>query len=191
MTKIELGKITVIKSGYLVKDMSERESGTEAALIQLKDIDADNNIVTGSLNRAILPVSHDYYLRKGDILFKAKSLRPGAVFIGQEMERVVATAQFFVIRTIADEALPEYLAWYLNQKQAQEYFARYAEGSSLKIINKKTLIEFEAEIPDIAVQENIIRINKLMAKERILASEIRQKKEKALSALLCRAAKNS
>ena len=78
------------------------------------------------------------FIKKGDIILKAKSGNDTAALIKEDIENVVVSSHFIVI-TINDATVlnPEYLVAYLNSEYAQDYLKKHAEGTTLPIVKIK------------------------------------------------------
>ena len=147
-----LSEIATISSGYLFRcKVLHKESG-EYYVIQMKDIDEYNNLDVSRIERVdIQNVKDVHIVNQGDILFKSRGQQHLATVIDRQMDNAIAVSQFFIIRIIRKDILPEYLAWYLNQKPAQQYFVRIAAGGLTAHINMKNLEQLEVVIPPIEI----------------------------------------
>jgi len=176
--KIKLLKIAEIKSGYLFKSRIINDRYGKIKVIQLKDID-DNGVI--HMNK-LLTISDEEikgadFLKKGDIIFKSKSARHIAAVFNEDSNNTIVTVHFFLLRLKTDQILPEYLAWYINQKPAQRYFKTNAGGTRIPIVTKKILEELEVVVPSLSTQEKIAAVNNLFMKEKKLLTELKEKKE--------------
>lgn len=135
-----LEEISNIKAGYGFRGkISEDEDGT-ASVIQIRDVDDDGSIQWDKLIRTHLPSEKpQHFLKENDIIFTARGPRNVASLIDANHPNTVCSPHFFVIRIHDPEWVPEFIAWQLNQKPAQQYFSRSAVGSSQISISKGTL----------------------------------------------------
>ena len=184
-----LSEIVRVKSGYLFR--SQVDYGNKGALqvIQLKDVVENGMILYDNLLKVDLQnlnlTSLDT-LKKGDILFKAKSNRRIAAVIDRDLHNTLATAHYLILRITKKNILPEYIAWYLNQKDAQNYFMKRAEGSNLPVVNKKIISDLDIKVPSIEKQKIIIDIYKLYLKEKQLLRQIEKKRDLLMDESLLR-----
>lgn len=128
-----------------------------------------------------------YLLRKGDILFKAKSGDNIAAIVDRDVENLVATSHFIIMRIkeeYKDKILPEYLTMYLNSEYAQEYFKARSEGSVLPIIKLSTLNELEIIVPDMPEQERLCELYALMLEEKVTMQKLMMAREKQMTGKL-------
>ncbi|MBU1864717.1 MAG: hypothetical protein KKH94_13750, partial [Candidatus Omnitrophica bacterium] len=121
---------------------------------------------------------------QGDILFKAKTNRPVAAVVEDTLNNTIATAHYFIIRLNVSNVLPGYLAWYLNQRPAQNYFSKNSGGTRVQVINKQVLGDLEVFVPEVSIQKKIEDVCKLHLKEEELLSSLKESKHKLVSAQL-------
>ena len=124
------------------------------------------------------------FLKKDDVLFKSKSNHPVSAVIPKELNNTIASHHFFILDILDNNINPYYLSWLLNQKPAQRYFREHGGRTVAFTINKKTLGELEINIPDMKMQEKIIRIHKLRLKELELEQKLIEKRKQVLDAIL-------
>lgn len=183
--KTKISDISEIKAGYLFKEGVTPDKDGAVRVIQLKDISESGIGDPNNFQRVDLPrLDTMDFVAKGDVLFKAKTNRPVAAFVNESWVNTIATAHYFVIRIKDKKVLPQYLAWYLNQRPAQIYFEKYAGGSRVQIINKQTLGDLEIILPDLQTQEKIEKIYRLHQREWTLAEAIYEKKHDIISGQL-------
>ncbi|MCL5878809.1 MAG: restriction endonuclease subunit S [Deltaproteobacteria bacterium] len=177
--------IAEIKSGFLFKTGLTPDKEGNVSVIQLRDIDGEGNLHKENLIKVLEPsyVGEDC-VRKGDILFKAKTDHPVAAMVAEELKDTLVTAHYFIIRLKTTTVLPAYLSWYLNQKPARMYFDKHAGGTRVQIINKQVLGNLEIIIPELTVQEKIVKINSLYQRESALLDLLREKKQKLIAVKL-------
>lgn len=128
-----------------------------------------------------------YLLKEGDILFKAKSGDNIAAIVDRDVENLVATSHFIIMRVkeaYRDQILPEYLTMYLNSEYAQEYFKARSEGSVLPIIKLSTLNELEIIVPDKSEQQRLCELYKLMLEEKVIMQKLMAAREKQVASKL-------
>jgi len=182
---MKLKEIAEIKSGYLFRFRLRSDKDGDIKVIQLKDVKEDGVLnIDGIYSVDFAPSKRTEFLQKGDILFKAKSNKHVAAVFDTKMENVIATVHYFILRIKSTSMLPEFLAWYLNEKPAQKYFDFNAAGTRIPIINKKALEELEVPSASLEKQKKVVAIYKLMNREKILSDNIKAKREKLTSTIL-------
>lgn len=140
----------------------------------------------GSFDRNLQPnVALDgkvsnFILVEGDILFSAKGIRNIAVAYTSQIGRAVASTTFLVLRPKDRTVLPGYLVWFLNHPRTQLFLKTHTKGASPPSLSKETLQELEVEVPDIAVQKEILEVHTLRNRERELIRCIEDLKEQVV-----------
>lgn len=185
--RAKLEQIAEIKAGYLFKAGLCPEKDGNVGVVQLKDVDGRGvlniqNVQTINLEK----LNNEDLLSAGDVLLKAKTNRPVAALVREVNGNMIATAHYFIIRLKSGDTSPGFLAWYLNQKPAQNYFNKNAGGTRIQVINKQTLGALEIALPDIETQKRIEQVHALHQREQDLLDALKERKEKLVSAqLLC------
>ncbi len=185
--KEEVNAVVETMSGIQGKPTENLEA-LKYKVLKLKDVSRD----TGINYEEVEEVRYDkvmpkYLLRKGDILFKAKSGDNIAAIVDRDVENLVATSHFIIMRIkeeYKDEILPEYLTMYLNSEYAQEYFKARSEGSVLPIIKLSTLNELEIIVPDKSEQQRLCELYKLMLEEKVIMQKLMAAREKQVASKL-------
>ncbi len=182
-----LKDIATIRSGYLFRGRIEPDAGGQYQVVQIGDIKPDARMSNGVLVRVSLPdVKTTQIIEKGDVLFISRGPRKQAVAITNGLENAIATSQFFVIRP-AEMVLPEYLAWYINQRPAQRYIEEHSTGTSASLINLEALKTLPVETPPLETQARIVQIHELSLRERELIEAIQNKRRALIEILLLKA----
>lgn len=107
----------------------------------------------------------------------AKGFRNVAIVYSEYMGPAVASSSFFVIRVNSQQALPGYVAWFINHPNSQKILKAKAKGTSLPSISISALADLEIDLPDMKIQQEILLIQDLRNKEKQLISEIEALKE--------------
>ncbi|MGB5943365.1 MAG: restriction endonuclease subunit S [Leeuwenhoekiella sp.] len=145
------------------------------------------NTLNPLMKPSLLPSSKmDRHLLQADDLVVLAKGHHGfmAHLIKGDVQPAVASSVFLVLRDIAPNVLPEYLAWYINLNSTQEKLKGNSRGSALPAINRTILGELEIDIPPIPVQENIIAVDKLKKQESKNIKTLDQLKSTQLELLL-------
>lgn len=182
---MKLKELAEIKSGYLFRFRLRSDKDGEVRVIQLKDVNDEGVLnIDGVFSVDFAPSKRTEFLQKGDVLFKAKSNKHVAALFESDMENVIATVHYFVLRLKGNSVLPKFLRWHINEKPAQKHFDLNAAGTRIPIINKKALEELEVPVIPIEKQKKIIAVYELMGREQDLMDNIKNKREKLISSLL-------
>lgn len=189
----KLRDIADVQLGYQHREkVVDVEHGTHR-LIQGKDVvraeshpgdrvdTASWRIATGNLDR-VTPRGDAarYQLRPGDVLFLSRGTTNVAVPLVAESvqpypanwDSLIAAYTFYVLRPDSCRVLPEYLAWFINQPPAQGFLARQSRGTLVKLLPKSVFEELEVPLPPLALQQSIVELERLRAREEGLLKQL-------------------
>lgn len=179
-----LRKVADIRTGFLPR--GNTNGPKQIYLIQLKDMNDDgcldySNLKSVSVDDGIAVP----FLKEGDVVFKAKSHKRFASCIKKNHpNNITATSHFLIVQNTSDEVLPEFVAWYLNQKNAQDFLNMHASGTAIPIITAKALGILPVTIPTVQKQKEIVEISQLFNQEKELMTQLVNKKKKLLQKVL-------
>jgi restriction endonuclease S subunit len=91
--------------------------------------------------------------------------------------------------TRPDRVLPEYLNWYISQRDAQIFLTSRAKGTVQKMISKQAIEDLEVALPSLEKQKNIVELATLSAREQTLLQQLSDKREQYISTILMQLAK--
>lgn len=97
-------------------------------------------------------------LRPGDVLLIGKGSANHAACWPDGTGEAVAASMLFVIRP-ADGLLPEYLAAFLNSREAAAWLARYRKGGTVPMLGRKALGQLPVPLPDAARQQHLVQLH--------------------------------
>nr|WP_315167449.1 restriction endonuclease subunit S [uncultured Flavobacterium sp.] len=179
-------------SGYSFREKVEHNPDGHVGIIQMKDIFNDySSFDFLNLDKVSDILFKDkFYLTKGDILFVSKGINNYAIAINSVPFPVVASATFFIIRVNKEKILPEYLAWYMNQKEAQNYFSEKKAGTYVPNLNKQDIMELPLKVPPIKTQKAIAKTAKLLNRELAILEKLKTTRKELIQAQLINLIKN-
>lgn len=189
MEKLE--SIADIQIGYSARGRLEPMPGGVPA-VQLRDIAPDGGHSGEPVVRfRLADIPPRYWARSGDVLFRSRGDHNTAAVLGKEfLEPAVAVMPLVILRA-CEGVLPQYLAWYLNQPEAQHHFDLGARGTSIRMIPMACLAGLPVPVPDMATQRAISAIEGLAKREFDLASRLVAQRQRLVAAALLRAAHES
>lgn len=179
-----LKDITSIRSGYLFQGGVKPDPEGQYSVAQLSDISTDG-LLANTLTCVNLPdLKPAHLIEQGDVLFASRGTRKRAASVAESFPNLIATSQFLILHLNDGGVLPEYLAWYLNQKPAQRFIEEHSGGSSVSLINRSELGELPIHIPPLEQQQRIVRIQALYQREKQLMKQIQEKRQLLIENLL-------
>lgn len=186
-----LGKACLISAGYPLRGSTESLKLGGTRFIQLRDIKANYIRPWDEITEVDLAnIKKAYLLKSGDILFAARGLNNYAIALSAVPENTVCAPHFFVIRIKDSTKInPDFLAWQLNQKPAQNYFKRMAVGSALPNIRRRALDNLNIALPPLDQQKLIANIWKAGREEERAMQNLISNRNKQLEAIAFNLAK--
>ncbi len=184
--KVKLKNLTSVQTGYSFRSRLEVIGSGETAVIQMKDLLEDNTVDRSNLVKIDMENVKDHHLaKKGDLIFRSRGLQNTSAILLNDPGNAVVAAPLLRIRiTRRDIIIPEYLNWYISQRDAQAFFNSRAKGTVQKMISKQAIEELEVSLPSLEKQKSILEITSLSEKEQTLLKEIATKREQYISTIL-------
>jgi hypothetical protein len=168
-----LARIATISAGYPFRGKVDELPDGEVAVIQMRNADPANGIDWPNLSRVALPrVSAKAFLAEGDVILSTRGGRNIAYCMEGRQEQVVCSPHFFVIRAKRQAILPEFLAWQLNQKPAQDHFAAGATGSYILNLKREVVEQLSIVVPPLAEQQRIVKLDAAAKTERAILNRL-------------------
>ncbi|TLU83908.1 MAG: restriction endonuclease subunit S [Chlorobium sp.] len=188
---VEIKKIATVQMGYSFRSRLEVSKDGGVAVIQMKDLLDDNTVGCDELIKIDMDAVKDHHLVcKGDLIFRSRGLVSNAAILLEDPGMAVVAAPLIRIRiTKPDRVLPEYLNWYLSQREAQVFLTSRAIGTAQKMISKEVLEDLEVVLPSLASQKTIVELASLSAREQRLLGVLADKRKRYISMALMRCAK--
>ena len=174
-----LGEACEIRAGYTARTAltEDAERGTPA--IQLRDLQSEHVDIGMAEKYALSGKLDRYLIEPGDVLFRSRGENNTAsIAAGEAGAKAVALLPVIVIRPKADDLLPEYIVWSINQHEAQRHLDLGAHGTKLRMIPKECLETLPLHIPSLAMQQMITQLDALSAAETRLLHELADMKRK-------------
>jgi hypothetical protein len=164
--RASLGDISEIQVGYQSREGIRAQSDGSHFLLQVRDFNHLRQVDWSNLTRFIPSGSTTKSeIQQGDVLFLAKGQDNFAYPVARSVNHVLAANSFYILRPNQTTILPDYLAWWLNQKPAQEYIQLNRSGSSFPFLSVSALSHLEVPLPSIELQRKIGELELLRKKE--------------------------
>jgi len=187
----KLKNIATVQMGYSFRSRLEASGSGAIAVIQMKDLLGDNTVGCDDLVRIDLDAVKEHHLaQRGDLVFRSRGALTTAAILLEDPGRAVVAAPLLRIRVKKpDKVLPEYLNWYISQRDAQIFLTSRAKGTVQKMISKQAIEDLEVVLPGLEKQKNILDLASLLAREKKLLQQISDKREQYISSVLMHFAK--
>ena len=179
-----LTDIAIVKAGHPFRGKILEDTEASTYVVQIRDIDNDGYIHWQQLIRTnITGRKSPDWLKKGDVLFAARGARNAAAYVGDIDKPTVCAPHYFLIQITDKSVLPEFIAWQLNQENAQRYFANSAEGSSQMNIRRAVLEATPLVIPSIEKQKAIVGFDNKVKQEKLLLNDLIDNRAKQMQGI--------
>ncbi len=189
---VRLVKLATLGAGHPLRGRVEDNPDGDISVVQLKNADPVAGVDMTDLPRISSSGRKEpTFLKQGDILFVNRGMRFFGAYVDKPTDRVVAAPHFFVIQADRDKVLPEYLAWFLNNRSAQHYYSQCAAGTALPHITRKTLEALPVDVPSLERQALIAKVYQCSLRERQLTERLLERHELLVSSLLDAAARTT
>lgn len=164
-------EIANVSSGLYLQTIPDGE----VAYLQVKDYSHQEPVKTAFKVAATKRTSANL-LRKGDVLFAGKGASYLSAVFDEDIPAVASTS-LFVIRITSAAICPEYLCWFLRQRQTQSYFKTFQTCTVTPLIRKSDIEELEVVVPEMNVQDKVVKTALLAERAYQLRIEIAQKEQ--------------
>ena len=183
---MQIREICDIHSGYTARGRLEPIAEGGMPAIQLRDVGSQGGVSGSSLQRYDLADLPDRYLvRGGEVIFRSRGEPNIAAVVGAELSEPAAViVPLIIMRPDQTRVLPEYLAWAINQPDAQRRLGSKAQGTSLRMIPKAVLDRLDIPLPDVETQHHIATMDALARREGNLLRELAGRREQFNSLIL-------
>ncbi|MGL4514409.1 MAG: restriction endonuclease subunit S [Lacipirellulaceae bacterium] len=186
--KTRLNKIADFRSGYLFRGRVEHDPCGNVQVVQVKDVVDRRRVETAGLDRVRLDKPEPHLVERGDVLFLGRGHRLYAVVVPEITADTIATGYFFVLRPRLGVVTPEYLVWVLNEAGFQESLSQFVRGTHIPMVSRKDVEQQTIPVPPLEVQQRITNLTELAQRERQLASELADRRERLVEAVARRLA---
>jgi len=147
--KVKIKNIATVQMGYSFRSRLEASRGGGVAVIQMKDLLQNNTVGCDSLLKTDLETVKDHHLvQEGDLVFRSRGHITTTSVLLEDPGKAIVAAPLIRIRVRQpDKILPEYLNWYISQRDAQVFLTSRAKGTVQKMISKQALEDLEVSLP--------------------------------------------
>ena len=158
--------------------------------MQLRDVGTDGQAPGPDFEKYDLTGLSDRCLvRGGEVVFRSRGEPNTAAPIPDPLpEPVAVIVPLVILRPDRGRILPDYLAWAINQPEAQRRLGAEAQGTSLRMIPLAALASLDIPLPDLPTQRRIVEAHALARREGQLLRRLAARREDLATAMLGRAA---
>ena len=181
-----LGNIAFVRSGLVLsRKLSRKRSPYCYPLLNLRAIHPDGYILSDDLEvfHAIEPLSREYLTQQGDIIIRL-SIPYTAILIDSDVEGIVVSSNFAIIRSNRNYLLPEYLLWLLNTPDIKKRIYESSSSNMLSAVRPTFFADLEVLPLPLVDQEIISQLNLLAKQESRLLKKLAEEKEKYYAAVI-------
>lgn len=173
-------------SGYSFREKIDHKPEGDIGILQMKDIENDYlNFDYQNIDKVKdFSFKDKFFLNKGDVLFVSKGVNNYAISIENVGFPIIASATFFVIRVNENKILSDYLAWYMNQSEAQNYFSEKKAGTYVPNLKKQDILELPLKVPPLKTQNAIAQTAKLLNQEIAILDKIKENRKELIQTQL-------
>ncbi|MCT8331971.1 restriction endonuclease subunit S [Albidovulum sediminis] len=183
---MRIADLSDIHSGYTARGRLDPVHGGGVPAMQLRDVGVTGDLTVKDLQRYDLGSLADrYFVCGGEVVFRSRGETNIAVAVPDPLpEPVVVTVPLVIVRPNSKRILPEYLAWAINQPDAQRRLGGEAQGTGLRMIPMAALEDLEIAVPDLQTQRRIVELDALARQEGQLLRQLAARRETLVSAIL-------
>lgn len=181
-----LSQVCAIQSGFTARGRLESAEHGPVLALQLRDIPPDGSIAWDGVIRTQFDEAPERYLvRAGDVVFRSRGERNTAAVVDSSIPRpTLAVLPLMILRPNPQMVSSEYLAWAINQAEAQRQFEEEAQGTSLRMVSRSSLENLQIPVPDFQTQQRILQIDTLAQRERVLTLQLATKRHELTHRIL-------
>lgn len=193
---IALGDFGEIRNGFQLRPIPPTKALLERFAYQLSDVQVrvGEGAGLGWPPRVLLDrdIKARDMLRPDEILLRSRGASYGAALVPSNVPYgTLAAAPLYILRVSADDALPEYVTWYINQPKVQDLLALRTVGSAIQTVPLSAFAELEIPLPPLEKQQQIAEADALMRTERETTLRLLDARAALLRSLLEREAQEA
>ena len=178
-----LHEVARISAGFPFRGAVDALEPGSVSVIQMRNVEGDA-VDWCSLTQVSLPSKRSPdLLTSGDVIFTTRGRRNFALALSEIPGPAVCSPHFFILRSNKPELLlPEFLAWQINQRPAQEHLQQAATGSHILNITKAAIGSLRIVIPAMNVQRDVVALADAAQRELHLLNALMDNRQRLLEA---------
>jgi hypothetical protein len=171
-----LGQISTLKTGYSFRGKIPEIQDGEIEVFQPRDI-LEGKLITNPVCIRLASLTGNYnhlLLKAGQLLLANKGLRFATYLVEPRPLPGLASASFFIVEVNTNVIMPEFLQWYLGQKEALNYLTAHAQKSTaISSINKQVIERLPIPLPSLIIQREVCDLVKDVQREARLLEDLK------------------
>ena len=184
--------VAELRTGFTFRGKIEEVQSGNAQVVQIKDVrqsqavPGNDSLVLEHLPQILWEGRSNAFIEPNTVLLPSRGGYFRATFAADVDGKlpVVASSQFLLLTAKSSQVMPEFLCWSLNQPQMQRYIEEIAsQGSRMPMLSTAAARELTLEIPPLATQNKILRLNRLWVKEQQLTQQLLKNREHMLQGM--------
>jgi hypothetical protein len=184
-TQTKLEAVSAIFAGHPLRGAVEALPAGDIAVVQMRNVDVERGVDWNKVARVTLPAGRSTnFLAVNDVIFTTRGARNFALALEDVRAPAVCSPHFFVIRLNDPAAiLPEFVAWQMNQRPAQEHFQREATGSYILNIRREVVENLPLSLPPVDKQRAVVALAQAASTERAAFAKLIDNRNHQLEAI--------
>ncbi len=126
-------------------------------------------------------LENKYITKKGDIILRLTAPYT-AICINDNQEGLVIPSNFAIIRLKEQKFIPEFISLFLNTEIIEKNFIKLAISTTIPLIKTTHIKDIDVPEKSYNIQRNLVELNQLYVKEKILLSKLVNEKERLVKA---------
>lgn len=161
-----------------------RESPDGVAMVQLRDVDMHRGVDWDSVILTSVELKRtERWVEEGDILFAARGARLNATVARDIPGQVLCSPHFFHLRVRPSMALPDFIAWQMNQSPFQNKVQLGAEGVTSLTVRIADFRQIPLALPPLDEQETFAALYRAQREERRVLEGLIENRERQMKGL--------
>lgn len=170
-------QFSAVRQGYHFRSKIEHVPHGDISVVQSPDIGKIANVIGDSLSKVKGgSIKSEHHLVTKSILVKSRGTDYSAALFDLPGITAVAAYHFIVVTVTSADLLPEFLLWFINRRDSQDWLSARSRGSYVKAVSAKALAELPIIVPPMQHQHLIVKSDWLAKQESIISSEISAKR---------------
>ena len=174
MSEVQTGLVLVRK-----KADADDKNTHKYGMLTLKSFEPQGWLNNGKLDMFISKekLESKYLTSKGDVIIRLTTPYT-AICMSDKQEGLVIPSNFAILRLKEQKFIPEFIALFLNSEIIEKEFFKLSISTTIPLIKTTHLKDIEIPEKQIDIQKNIVELNQLQVKEKMLLTKLMKEKEK-------------